>query len=333
MTHPRSALRRLTLVLAVLGLFSTLLTACGNDGDNSQAVVDDDTGHPESSDAEGEAVEEDSSFPVTVTAGNGEVTIDERPERIISLSASLTEMLFAVGAGDQVVAVDQYSNHPPEAPTTDLSGFSPNAEAIVGYEPDLVVVASDRDGIVEALEGAGLTVLLLSSADSVDHAFDQLGAIAAATGHADAGDALVADLRAELDALAATGEEADPVTYYYELSDTYHSATSDTFIGSLLALAGFESIADEVGDDAGRFPQLSAEFILGADPDVILVAGTGSSGAGPDEIAARPGWDQLSAVAEGRVVSLDEDLASRWGPRMVDLLAEVVAAVEETGLR
>lgn len=332
MTLPVARLRRLVLLLATFVLPLGLLTACGDDeGTTADApsttttAPDDDPDDPPEVPA--------AAFPVTVTAANGEVTVAERPEAIVSLSPSLTEMLYAIGAGDQVAAVDQYSNHPDGTPVTDMSGFRPNLEAIIGYEPDLVVLASDRDGIVAAIEATGVTTLLLPSAPSVDDVLDQVGILSAATGHPDSGAELVDQISGDLDALAAEAEGSEPLTYYYELSDSHHSATSDSFIGSLLLLIGLESIADGVDPAAGAFPQLSAEAILDADPDLILVAGTGSAGASPEEIAARPGWDQMGAVADGRIVGLDADMSSRWGPRIVDLLASVQDAVAETGLR
>lgn len=328
--------RRLLALLAALLVTAGVLVACGDDDD---PVSSSDTPPPTAGvdgDADGDVGPIDgaaTTFPVSVTAANGEVTIEERPERVVSLSASLTEILFAVDAADQVVAVDEYSDHPPGTPITDLSGFRPNLEAIAGYEPDLVVLASDRDGIVEALEATGIAVLLLPSAASVDDALDQVGVLAAATGHDDAGAALVTDLRTDLDALAAEAEGAEPLTYYYELSDSYHSATSDSFIGSLLALIGLESIADGVDPEAGKFPQLSAEYILAADPDVILVAGYGSDGSTAAGIADRPGWDQMGAVQSGAVIELDETIAGRWGPRIVELLDSLREALEDSGLR
>lgn len=257
----------------------------------------------------------------------------EYPRRIVSLSASLTEMLFAVGADDQVVAVDQYSNYPEGTPITDLSGFRPNVEAIAGFEPDLVLLPSDRDGVVEALEAAGIATLVLPSASSIEDALDQLLVVADTTGHREAGLALIEELQAGLDELAAATRGAPTLTYYYELSDSHHSATSDSFIGSLLALIGLESIADGVDPEAGKFPQLTAEHIFASDPDLILIGGAGTVRASSSSIAGRPGWEQLQAVRNERVIELDEDRSSRWGPRIVEFLAEVADAVAATGAR
>jgi iron complex transport system substrate-binding protein len=250
----------------------------------------------------------------------------------VSLSPSLTEMLFAVGAGDQVVAVDRYSNFPAGTPMTDLSGFEPNVEAITTYEPDLVALASDRDGIVAALETVGIPTLLLERAGTVDDTYAQLRTLGAVTGHEEEAAALVDQLGADIDDLVARVPARDaPLRYFYEVSDDGHSATSETFVGSVLGLAGLASIADGVDDAAGGFPQLSSEYVLEQDPDLILLAHADGTNPTPEELTDRPGWSELAALRTGMVVALDPDIASRWGPRIVDLLAAAVDATAGTG--
>jgi iron complex transport system substrate-binding protein len=267
------------------------------------------------------------AFPVTVTAGNGPVTIAAAPRRVVSLSPSLTEMLYAVGAGDQVAAVDKYSNYPAGTPVTDLSGFKPNVEAVAALTPDLVVVAGDRDGLVAALGTVGVPTLLLPPAKSLDDTYGQLTTIGAATGHADQAAATVATMRQQVDALTARVPEREaPLTDFYELADDGHTVTSSTFIGNVLSLAGLTSIADAAPDQAGGYPQLSSEAILAADPAVVFLAHSDGANPTTEELAARPGWSELQAVRDGHVVALDPDVASRWGPRVVDLLAAVVDA-------
>ncbi len=141
-----------------------------------------------------------SSFPVTVEGTNGEVTIDDRPVRIVSLSPTATEDLFAIGAGEQVIAVDDQSNFPPEAPMTELSGFEPNVEAIAGYEPDLVVFATEPGDLGSSLEGLGITALQLDAAATLDVAYEQIEQLGLATGHAVEAEALVDDMRSQVDA-------------------------------------------------------------------------------------------------------------------------------------
>lgn len=304
-----------TGLLSVLVASTLLLAACGND-DKGRAAASAAT-RPSTPSAQ---------FPVSVRAEQGEVTIAARPERIVSLSPSLTEMLYAIGAGSQVAAVDQHSDYPAGTPVTDLSGFRPNIEAIGGHEPDLVVLANDRDGAVGALTNLGIPTLLLSSPDHLDGVYHQIDVLGAATGHPAEATDVAARLRADIDRIASSRDRDDPLRYYYELSASYHSVTSDTFTGELLRLAGLASVADGVDPAAGGYPQLSAEYILDADPDVIFLAYAGGDTPTPDAVAVRPGWERLKAVRDNRVVVLDADLASRWGPRLADLLRVVVDA-------
>lgn len=272
---------------------------------------------------------EEGAFPVTVMAANGDVTIDTRPERIISLSPTTTEMLFAVGAGGQVVAVDDNSNYPPEAPTTDLSGFEPNVEAVAEFDPDLVVLSNDVNDIVKSLEALDIPVILHPAAETLDDTYTQIEQIGAATGHVAEAAELVASVRSEIQELAASVPEfEESPTYYHELDQTFFSVTSDTFIGQIYSLAGLENVADKA-KGGGPYPQLSAEFIIDADPDVIFLADTKCCGVTAEKVAERPGWDRITAVKTGAVVELDDDIASRWGPRVVDFLRVVVAEVSE----
>ena len=262
-------------------------------------------------------------FPVTVTGTNGDVTIDSRPERIVSLSPTATEDLFAIGAGDQVIAVDDQSNYPADVPTTDLSGFEPNVEAIAGYEPDLVVFATEPGDLGSSLEGLGITALQLDAAPNLDVAYDQIEQLGAATGHADESAALVEQMRSDIQGLVDEADTAIAMSFYYELDDTFYSVTSKTFIGQLLRMLGLENIADEVGKGSGGYPQLSAEYIIESDPDLIFLADTKCCGQSAETVAERPGWAGLTAVADGGVVPLDDDVASRWGPRVVGLLEQI----------
>ena len=270
------------------------------------------------------------AFPVTLTTANGEVTIDERPERIISLSPTATEMLFAIGADDQVIAVDDQSNFPPDAPTTDLSGFEPNVEAIASYEPDLVVYSTEPGDLGSTLEGLGITTMLLPAAATLDDAYEQLEQLGQATGNAEAATAVVDDMRTEVDSIVSSVEMPQPpLTFYHELDDTYYSVTSQTFIGQLYGLVGLENIADAADAGGGDYPQLSAEYVIRADPDLIFLADTKCCGQSSATVAERPGWNSITAVRRGDVVPLDDDVASRWGPRIVEYLRTIADAVSD----
>jgi iron complex transport system substrate-binding protein len=305
-------------IFAAFGL-ALVLAACGSYG-GSDGGAAGDTG--------GTASPEVAPFPVTVQGTNGPVTIEQRPERIVSLSPTATEDLFAIGAGDQVIAVDDQSDFPPEAPTTELSGYEPNVEAIAGYDPDLVVFSTEPGDLAASLEALGITALQLDAAPTLEVAFEQIEQLGLATGHATEAEALVADLRAEVDELVAGADPSARISFYFELDDTFYSVTSKTFIGQLFELLGLRNIADPAGKGSGGYPQLSAEYIIDADPDLIFLADTECCGQSPATVAARPGWDEIAAVADGGVVPLDEDVAQRWGPRVVDLLGEIAAAAE-----
>lgn len=251
------------------------------------------------------------------------------PARIVSLSPTGTEMLFAVGAGEQVVAVDDQSDFPEEAPTTDLSGYEPNVEAIIDHDPDLVVATDLPADVTEALSGAGIEVLDLPAATVLDEVYEQITDVGIATGHDDEAADVVADMRAEVEELLTrVPDRPEPPTYYHELDDTLFTVTSATFIGHVYSLAGLENIADPADADGalGGYPQLSAEFIVDADPDYVFLADTECCRQNAQTLAARPGFASLSAVREGRVVELDDDVASRWGPRVVDFLRTIVDA-------
>lgn len=311
--------RRLSFVVAFVLALS--VAACGSYGGSDGARAGN--GASPSS--------EPSSFPVAVEGTSGQVTIDERPERIVSLSPTATEDLFAIGAGEQVIAVDDQSNFPPEAPATELSGFEPNVEAIAGFEPDLVVFATEPGDLGSSLEGLGITALQLDAAPTLEVAYEQIEQLGLATGHADEARALVEDMRSEIEGIVDAADQASGTSFYYELDDTFYSVTSKTFIGQLFELLGLENIADEVGRGSGGYPQLSAEYILASDPDLIFLADTKCCGQSLETVSQRPGWHELSAVTRGDVVPLDDDVASRWGPRIVDLVRRISEAVDSTG--
>lgn len=308
-------IRRRARRLAAVTLATVLLTA-------GCAERADDTAAPPAPDKQ---------FPVTVTPPTGEpVTIDKKPERIVSLSASNTETLYAVGAGDQVVAVDDQSNYPPEAPRTKLSGLTPNVEAIADYDPDLVVLSDDTDEIVDQLKQLNRKVLLVPAAATLDDVYAGIELIGKATGHADEGKDLADRTRADLEKLAADAPKLkQPLTYYHELDTTLYSATSKTFIGQIYSMFGLANIADPADKDSGGYPQLSNEAILAANPDLIFLADTKCCQQNAESIAKRPGWARLKAVENGNVVALDDDLASRWGPRVVDLAQSIADAVDK----
>lgn len=249
------------------------------------------------------------------------------PQRIVSLSPTSTETLFAIGAGAQVVAVDDQSGYPANAPRTALSGLTPSAEAIAAYKPDLVVVSADTGGLVGALGKLGIKSVVLPSASTLDEAYGQMSALGKETGHVPDAERLVTGIKNDLAALAtATPKPATPLTYYHELSQDYYSANSHTFAGQVYGLFGLVNVADSAPSTSG-YPQLSAEALVKADPNLVFLADTKCCRQDAAAVAARPGWAAISAVKNGNVVALDDDVASRWGPRLLDFAKAVAAAV------
>jgi len=287
-------------------LAATLVAACGGDDSGSS----DASGSPSPTGVE-------SSIPA------------DAPQRIVSLSPSHTEMLFAIGAGEQVVAVDSLSTYPTEteAVLTDLSAFEPNVEAISAYEPDLVVISDDSSGISGQLAAIGIDTWIGLAPTTLDEVYEQIAELGDRVGRAEGAEALVSDMSSSIDEIVSGAPALDePLTYYHELDDTYFSVTSNTFIGSLYSMLGLRNIADATEGDTD-YPQLSAEFIVTQDPNLIFLADTKCCGVSADTVAARPGWEDLTAVTNGNVIEMDDDIASRWGPRVVDYLRAIADAV------
>ncbi len=326
-------------------LTATGLAACGDDGDPSTTA-------PQASEAPADtagtiaasattapmlASTVPATSPATNPAGTDPAAApataaeagDEVPQAIISLSPTATEMLYAVGAGDQVLAVDDFSDYPEQAAAKmqGLSGFEPNVEAIAGLNPDLVVTDGTNPDFLAQLDSVGIAHVEAPAAVTFDDIYAEIEQLGATTGHIAEAAELVGRMQTDIEAVVSTLPALEtPLTYYHELDSTFFSVTSATFIGEVYKLAGLQNIADAVGD-GNPYPQLSAEYILDADPDLIFQACTKYCGETAETMAARPGWSDLSAIANGNVIELDDDVASRWGPRVVEFIQQIGAAV------
>jgi iron complex transport system substrate-binding protein len=255
---------------------------------------------------------------------------ERRPTRIVSLSPSATENLFAIGAGDQVIAVDEESDHPAGVPRTELSSYQPNVEAIVGYEPDLVVLpASVPRDVPAGLRRVGLDVLSQPAPANLDDAYAQMRELGRVTGHAEAGRRLARRVRARVERLLATAPQGPRLDFFHELDPDLYSTGSRSFIGRIYQRLGLENVADPAARRAGTpYPQLSSEAVVTADPDLIVLADTECCGQSPAAVARRPGWQEVAAVETGAVVAIDDDIASRWGPRIPVFIAKVLEAMQ-----
>ena len=294
------------LPLSLALLFA--LSACGSDDGDAG----DDKPSNNSSDA--------AAFPVDVLSGpvdgGEEITVDAEPQSIISLSPTATEMLWAIGADEQVIAVSDQSDYPEDVPTTELSGYEPNVEAILGYEPDLVVASGDSGDLVAGLGAVDVPVLLLPSATDLDEAYSQLERLGAATGHVAEAAQVVGEMQTGIEAALADAPDGAGLTYFHELGPDLYTVTGDTFIGEIYGLFGMESIA-EGGD---QYPQLSSEYVVSADPDFVFLGDNECCGVTPEDVQARPGWQEMSAVGDGKIHLVNEDITSRWGPRVVEFV-------------
>ncbi len=269
-------------------------------------------------------------FPLTLTDDLGrEVTLSALPQRVVSLAPSNTEILFAVGAGDQVVGVTQYCNYPPEAQDREqIGGFSAktiSVEKIIALEPDLVLAVGEiHQPVIEALEQLDVPVYSLDP-KSLDDVYTRIELVGRMTGHEEEAAQVVEDMKSSVAAVTeqvATIPQEDRLTVYWEVFDEPRmTAGPSTFTGQLIELAGGVNIFADVTEE---YPQISDEVVIGRNPEVIMGADTMGEKLTIDKVAQRPGWDQIDSVQNGRIYLFDGDMVSRSGPRLAQVL-EVMA--------
>ncbi len=306
----RSTRKSVKGLLALLLATMSLLSACSSS--NDEAAGRGETG----------------SFPATIQGANGDVSLPAKPVRIVSLSPSATETLFAIGANNQVVAVDDQSDFPANAPMSELSGFTPNAEKIAAYRPDLVVLSNDMNGLVDSLRRLNVPTLVQPAANNLDEVYAQVRALGKATGRLGDADELANGMQRRIDAAVAGARRDTPnISYYHEVDPSLYSITSETFLGQVYNRFGLRNIADRPNPAGNNYPQLSAESVISSDPSLIFLADSQCCGQSAATVAARPGWSNVAAVKNGMVFPVDDDIASRWGPRTADFVEAVAAAV------
>jgi iron complex transport system substrate-binding protein len=252
------------------------------------------------------------------------------PQRIVSLSPTASESLFAIGAGDRVVAVDEQSDFPPGVPRTELSGFQPNVEAIAAYEPDLVLASAEgTEAAVRGLRKLGVEVLVQPAAATLAQAYAQIQELGRITGRGPQAAAVVKRMRERIAAATdAVPDGGDGLSVYHELSPDYFSADSSTFIGRIYHRFDLANVADGAAAQGGGYPQLSAEHIVKANPDLIVLADVECCAQSPATVRRRDGWGGLAALGNGGLIAIDDDIASRWGPRVPVFAERIAAAIE-----
>lgn len=256
-------------------------------------------------------------FPMSIQQTDGQTLVLERPpQRIVSLSAHATEIFCTLGAGQQIVAVERFENCPSgSGAKPQLDAFTPNLEAIAGYQPDLVFVTYDAGDLVASLRRLGMAVLYIDVPDTLDGTLEHIETLGRAVGKADEARELVRSMRQRLDqARQKVNDVSQGPRVFHELDSTYYTVAPNSFVGSLYTLLKAQNIAQGA---ASAFPQLSAEVIVQRNPQVIVLADE-AGGVTAATVRARPGWDAIDAVRNNRICSVDPDIISRPGPRIVD---------------
>lgn len=292
-------MKRLTILFTLSILAALLLSACG-------------------------AAATPTAAPIVLTDDLGRsVTLAAPAQKIVSMAPSNTEILFAIGAGEQVIGRDEFSDYPAEAKTLPSVGGNMGTyslETIASLKPDLVLAAQiNTPEQVKSLEDLGLTVYYLANPKDLDGMYANLKTVAQLAGRETEADALVASLQQRV---RAVSEKIMPLSsrfsVFYELDGSDPAkpwtAGAGTFLSQLIALAGGFNVGDSL---QGDYAQFSQEELLVANPMVILL-GDAAYGTTPEQVAARPGWESLQAVQENRIYAFDDNLVSRPGPRLVD---------------
>lgn len=270
-------------------------------------------------------------FPITITDDLGrQVTIDKVPERIVSLAPANTEILFALKLGDKVIGVTQYCDYPAEAKDKPkIGGFStPSAELIVAAQPDLVLATGIHKDFIKQLEDANITAVAVES-HNLNEVLEKIRLVGQITGAAGAANELVADMQRRIDRITAKVKdlpgEKKPTVFFEIWPDPLTTGGAKSFLNSLIVTAGGKNIAGDVKQDWVTY---SPEVLLAQDPEVIIFTHHGSSKQTVEQVKARKGWEQVAAIKNNHVYSIeDENLVVRSGPRVVDgleIMAELI---------
>jgi iron complex transport system substrate-binding protein len=319
---------KLLWVMALL-LAGVALVACGGDDDGGRPAgtstlipTDSPAGSPYAAfDCAKEypgTAPDDSNFPLRLADDTGvQVEMESPPDAIVSLSAAHVEVLYAIGAGDQLIAGDLFSDCPAAANELEhVDSFTPSVEAITALEPDLVFMFFDPGGLRDSLEGAGVDVFMLNTPESVTGVLDQMELLGQLTGHVREAGAFTGSMNGRIEQIVARLPEVEPPTVFHEVDTNYYSAGPGSFVGDLYDILEAENIAEATGEP---FPLMSQEAIIAAAPEVIILADE-DAGENAETVKARPGWDSIPAVQSGRIHTVDPDIVSRPGPRLIEAL-------------
>jgi iron complex transport system substrate-binding protein len=273
-----------------------------------------------------------SKYPLQVKSGGYITKLSAKPVRIISLSPS--EILFALNADSQVLAVDDNSNYPERAPKSQLSGFSPNVEAIVSMKPDLVILQIDSTKAIavrDSLSKLRIPVFMEPAARNLKDTYKEIRLIGDLVDKEYRAKVLINKMKRDIAKVLKSTNNLSNLSVFHELDNTLYTATSKTFIGKVYKDFGLVNVADAANSaDSSGYPQLSAEFLISQNPDFIFLADA-QYGETKTSVQNRPGWQSINAVKKGKVFELPADIPSRWGPRVVDFYRFVAKALKNNG--
>ncbi len=310
------------LFLALLAAIAVVFAACGDDDDGgAETTLSPTPGAVATSSSAPEP------FPVTITDDNGvAITLEAAPTRIVALAPSFVEVLFAVGAGDAIVAADENTDYPPEAASIPkLSGYEPSVEGIASYAPDLVLMCCfDAGGLQDSLTNLDVPTMFFDSPATVEGVYGQIVTLGQIAGRGEEAEEIVSQMRSDIDGIVSQLEDVDiGPSVFHELDSMLFTVGPGSFPDEVYSLLKATNVAESTG---GAYPQMSAEAVIAAAPEVIIL-GDADFGESAEGVAARPGWDQIPAVVNGRVYGVSAALLSQPTPRLVDdvrVLAELL---------
>ena len=244
------------------------------------------------------------------------------PKRIISLSPSITEILFEIGSGNQVIAVDNLSNYPNEAPISDISAYDPNVEAISLLNPDLVILSYNIKNLKTALKKIGIETIYLPAPLNFEDILDQIDYLGLQTGNEDKAKKLISKMKNRMKTLQKLRENETATKIYHEIDPNYYSPSKFSFIGDIYQKLNYKNVADKADISNLGYPKLSPELIISENPDLIVLPGKDNKYV--EKIKLRPGWSYIEAVKKNNFLLTNNDIASRWGPRILNFASILV---------
>lgn len=317
--------RYISILFALLMTIGVLTGCAANDG------ADKNNNETQTEQAEKTNEQTESAFPITLKDATAkEVTIKEKPEKIVSVIPSNTEIAFALGLGDEIVGVSDNDNYPEEvADKEKVGGMELNIEKIISLKPDLVLAHASGMGSLDAginqLRDADITVLVVNDAKNFEDTYDAIGMIAEATGTKKEAKKIVSDMKDKIKAIeekAASIKDVKKVFMEISPEPEIYAAGKNTFMDEILKIINAENAITEEG-----WPKMDQEAIISANPDVILTTYGDYTDDPIGHVLSRKGWEKVGAIKNKQVVDVNPDLVTRPGPRLVEGVEEVAKAV------